>query len=371
MEFDEAFSLNQAVEKTEQARKARNPFNTTLVENDLCIGSIANLSNVILLTHANLSPGGAVPAGVVSQITKPLKQSQLFDCLATVLTGKPTHHLPVPKSIAAQTAEASALADLRILVAEDNDINRRLAMFMLQKLGCQSDFASNGREAVETWQNVPYDVILMDCHMPVMDGYSATRKIRELESLPAYARRHRTQIIAMTANAMRGDREKCLAAGMDDYISKPVRMELLQTALGKLIHPVETQPAEPVVEPELLASIESSVAELQQELGPEAAVELLASFLNDTPVSLAELTTLAKAKVRETFARAAHSLAGSCSIFGLSDMRQIALELEECAFAGEYQKCDPLIARLNQRYQAVQPALQRLRTSIVEEPASL
>ena len=381
MEYDEAFSLNQAVEKTEQARKARNPFNTTLVENDLCIGSIANLSNVILLTHANLAPSAAIPAGVVTQIAKPLKQSQLFDCLATVLTGKTPLQLPGAKSMAAQSAEASALADLRILVAEDNDINRRLAMFMLQKLGCQSDFASNGREAVETWENVPYDVILMDCHMPVMDGYTATRKIRELEQLPTHARRHRTQIIAMTANAMRGDREKCLAAGMDDYISKPVRMELLQAALGKLIHPVETPPAGPALtaaptapeppapaelEPELMASIEASVSELQRELGPEAAIELLASYLNDTPGSLKELTTLARSQARETFARAAHSLAGSCSIFGLEDMRQLALELEECALQGEYDQCDPLIARLNQRYLAVQPALDRLRASILE-----
>lgn len=366
MDYDEAFSLNQAVEKTEQARKARNPFTATLVENDLCIGSIATLANVILLTHANLSPSTAIPPGVATQIAKPLKQSQLFDCLATVLTGKTPKHAPVVKSVAVQTAEASAMADLRILVAEDNDINRRLAMFMLQKLGCQSDFASNGKEAVQAWENVPYDVILMDCHMPVMDGYSATRKIRELERLPSNAGRRRTQIIAMTANAMRGDREKCIAAGMDDYISKPVRMELLQTALGKLIHPLESKPPEPDVDPELLASIESSVAELQRELGPEAAGELLASYLADTPNSLSELTTLAKAKARETFARAAHSLAGSCSIFGLNDMRQVALELEERAAAGEHSRCDPLIAKLNERFLAVRPALERLRASIAE-----
>jgi PAS domain S-box-containing protein len=373
IEYDEAFSLNQAVEKTAQAKKARKPFTASLVENDLCIGSVANLPSVILLTHANLAPATSIPAGVVTQITKPLKQSQLFDCLATVLTGKTSAHLPIPKSSAAQSAEASAMAELRILVAEDNDINRRLAMFMLQKLGCQSDFASNGQEAVQSWENVSYDVILMDCHMPVLDGYSATRMIRELERLPAHAGRHRTQIIAMTANAMRGDREKCLEAGMDDYISKPVRMELLQAALNKLIHPAEPKPeepisAEPVLAPELMESIESSVAELQRELGPEAAVELLVSFLNDTPASLAALTTLARGGVRETFARAAHSLAGSCSIFGLDDMRRLALELEERAAKGESPKCDPLIATLNERFLAVRPALERLRT-VIQEPA--
>jgi len=389
MDYDEAFSLNQAVEKTDQAKRSRTPFTATLVENDLCIGSVANLTNVILLTHANLAPTAAVPTGVLTQIAKPLKQSQLFDCLALVLSGKNPQHLRAPKSVAVQSAEASAMAELRILVAEDNDINRRLAMFMLQKLGCQSDFASNGREAVEAWENVPYDVILMDCHMPVLDGYSATRKIRELEALPGHALRHRTQIIAMTANAMRGDREKCLEAGMDDYISKPVRMELLQAALCKLINlaeprptaaapivpvvpvvpkppaaPVAEETVELVVTPELMESMEASVAELQRELGAEAAIELLASFLTDTPGSLKELTTLAGGTVRETFARAAHSLAGSCSIFGLSDMRHLALELEEQAALGETEKCLTLITRLNERFLAVRPPLERLHASL-------
>jgi CheY-like chemotaxis protein/HPt (histidine-containing phosphotransfer) domain-containing protein len=359
IEFDEAYSLNQAVEKTDQAQKARKPFSAALVENDLCVGSVTNLPSVILLTQANLAPTPTLTPGVVTQIAKPLKQSQLFDCLATVLTGKSTLHHPVPKSIAVQSAEASAMAELRILVAEDNDINRRLAMFMLQKLGCQSDFASNGREAVEAWENVAYDVILMDCHMPILDGYSATRKIRELERLPAHAGRHHTQIIAMTANAMRGDREKCLAAGMDDYISKPVRMELLQAALNKLLNPADIKPAEPGFAPELLASLAASVTELQRELGAEAAVELLASYLADTPGSLAALTTLAAGGVRETFARAAHSLAGSCSIFGLDDLRHLALELEECAAHGEPRQCAALIARLNEGFLTVRPLLEQ------------
>ena len=364
MDFDEASSLNQAVEKTAQAEKARQPFAASLVENDLCVGSIAGLPRVILLTHANLASAAVIPPGVAAQLAKPLKQSQLFDCLATVLTGKTPVPLPAPKSIAAQTAEASALAQLRILVAEDNDINRRLALFMLQKLGCQSDFASNGREAVAAWEKVAYDVILMDCHMPLLDGYSATRQIRELAARPDHARRPHTRIIAMTANAMRGDREKCLAAGMDDYISKPVRMELLQAALNKLIVPTEPAPVEPAVPPELTAAIQTSVAALQGELGTEAAIELLGSFLNDTPDSLASLTRLAATGDRETFARAAHSLAGSCSIFGLDPLRRQALELEECAIRGEARQCATLIAGLNQCFLIVRPVLERLRSSL-------
>jgi CheY-like chemotaxis protein/HPt (histidine-containing phosphotransfer) domain-containing protein len=257
---------------------------------------------------------------------------------------------------------------LRILVAEDNEVNRRLAMFMLQKLGCQSDFASDGQETIHAWETIPYDVILMDCHMPMLDGYSATRKIRELEKLPAQAGRPHTQIIAMTANAMRGDREKCLAAGMDDYISKPVRLEVLQTALSRVVgHTAGKTPdlePTPAPAPDIIQSIEASVAELERELGPEATCELLTAFLQDTPGALEELTRLSQAGVRDTFARAAHSLAGSGSIFGLTELRRLGLELEDCAGVGDPAIGKALIARLNQHYLACRPVLDRLRAAV-------
>ena len=372
MESAEAFSLNQAVEQCEQARLDRKPFNVTLVENDLCIGSLATLPGVILLTQANVSPAGSLPAGVVTQLTKPLKQSQLFDCLALVLTGQPPSHARVTKSPATQNAEAATLARLRILVAEDNEVNRRLAMFMLQKLGCQSDFASDGQETIHVWETIHYNVILMDCHMPVLDGYSATRQIRELEQLPAHAGRPHTQIIAMTANAMRGDREKCLAAGMDDYISKPVRLEVLQAALSRVVGLTAVQISEPNPapapnpdpHPHIIQSIEASIAELERELGPEATCELLTAFLQDTPGALEELSRLSQAGVRDTFARAAHSLAGSGSIFGLTELRRLGLELEDCAGLGDPAVGEALIARLKQHYLACLPVLERLHAAI-------
>ena len=364
LEYAEAISLNEAVEKTEQARREQKPFNVTLVENDLCIGSLATLTGVVLLNQANMTPAGRLPASVVAQLTKPLKQSQLFDCLAMVLTGQPSPMDSARNVPDTRPAEASALAQLRILVAEDNDVNRRLAMFMLQKLGCQSDFASDGQETIQAWEAIPYDVILMDCHMPVVDGYSATRKIRELELQPAHAGRPHTQIIAMTANAMRGDREKCLAAGMDDYISKPVRLELLHTALSRVLAERPPLPPSPALAGDQLEAIEASVLELARELGAEATNELLTSFLNDTPGALADLSSLARAGVPETYARAAHSLAGSCSIFGLTELRHLALELEDCAGGPDPAAGEALITRLNQGYQTCRPVLERLRAAI-------
>ncbi len=159
-------------------------------------------------------------------LTKPLKQSQLFDALVTVLVS--------PSALAPAPAPARPAADpelaqrhpLRILLAEDNAVNQKLALRLLQQLGYRADVASNGLEAVQSVQRQAYDVVLMDVQMPELDGLEATRRIRAdggLELQP--------YIVAMTANAMQGDREECLAAGMDDYVTKPVRPELLREAL--------------------------------------------------------------------------------------------------------------------------------------------
>jgi CheY-like chemotaxis protein len=117
---------------------------------------------------------------------------------------------------------------VRILVAEDNPVNQQLARAMLLRLGFQTDVAGNGQEAVESVMTVPYDLVLMDCQMPVMDGFEATKMIREREGTS----RH-THIVAVTANAMEGDRERCIAAGMDDYLAKPFRAGDLRRVLGR------------------------------------------------------------------------------------------------------------------------------------------
>jgi CheY-like chemotaxis protein len=118
---------------------------------------------------------------------------------------------------------------MRILLAEDNETNRRVAQFMLEKLGQRPDFAGNGVEAVEAWERQDYDLILMDCSMPEMDGFQATREIRQREAARGDGRR--VAIVALTANAMKGDRERCLEAGMDGHISKPLSIAQLRESL--------------------------------------------------------------------------------------------------------------------------------------------
>jgi signal transduction histidine kinase/CheY-like chemotaxis protein len=163
-----------------------------------------------------------------AHMSKPLRQSQLFDTLVTVLAQEPARR-PVVPAAAPRASLDAGLAErhpLRILLAEDNAVNQKLALRLLQQMGYRADVAGNGIEAIEALQRQPYDVVLMDVQMPEMDGLEATRRI--VASWPAG---DRPRIVAMTANAMQGDREQCLAAGMDDYITKPIRVDVLQQAL--------------------------------------------------------------------------------------------------------------------------------------------
>jgi signal transduction histidine kinase/DNA-binding response OmpR family regulator len=196
--------------------------------------SVVMLTSIGHWSEVRAVAGNAIDACLV----KPVRQSQLLNTLATTWSKKlmtaPPAPLPRPKLQLddlklALTAELGG-AQIRILVAEDNVVNQKVATRMLEKLGLRADVAANGREAVEMCELLPYDVVFMDCHMPEMDGYAATREIRK-----RLGAKERVAIIAMTAEAMEGCRENCLAAGMDDYIAKPVKMEDLVEALRKWV----------------------------------------------------------------------------------------------------------------------------------------
>jgi len=160
-------------------------------------------------------------------LAKPLKPSLLFDVLAGIFDRDRRAPLTAPK-MSVFDPEMAARHPLRILVAEDNAVNQKLALRMLEQMGYRADLASNGIEAIEALERQPYDVVFMDVQMPEMDGLDATRKIRVMSNLV------QPRIIAMTANAMQGDRELCLAAGMDDYVSKPIRVNELVGALMRV-----------------------------------------------------------------------------------------------------------------------------------------
>jgi two-component system sensor histidine kinase/response regulator len=179
-------------------------------------------------------------AGIDAVLSKPVKQSRLFDCLVAVIGKSEATSLWAPKPGGAPGPQLSAgvrarLAGTRILLAEDNAVNQKVGLALLKKLGCTADAVGNGIEALEALQRIPYTLVFMDCQMPEMDGFEATRLIRkrELDTGHACPWKSPVHIIALTASAMQGDREKCLAVGMDDYVSKPVRLVELQAALER------------------------------------------------------------------------------------------------------------------------------------------
>jgi CheY-like chemotaxis protein len=160
-------------------------------------------------------------------VTKPIRSSRLFDCLTTVLAG--AFHT-TPSAVPDDTLDNHPpLQAGRVLVVEDNAVNQKVATMILEKLGYPADVAADGSEALEALRRHRYAVVLMDCQMPRVDGYEATAAIRRLEALTG----GHTPIIAMTASAMEGDRERCLAAGMDDFLAKPIRPGQVAAALGR------------------------------------------------------------------------------------------------------------------------------------------
>lgn len=176
--------------------------------------------------------------GVLAQLPKPVRASTLLETLSRGGEVSAAQAAAGGGPVAVAAVDSVSLggvpgSGLRILVVEDHELNRRMAMLMLQKLGYRPQFVENGREALDALERGTFDLVLMDCQMPVMDGYAATRHIRDREARGSAAGRRRVAIVALTANAMRGDVEKCLEAGMDGYLSKPVRLEDLRAAIAR------------------------------------------------------------------------------------------------------------------------------------------
>jgi PAS domain S-box-containing protein len=187
---------------------------------------------LVLLTSlgTQLAPGELTASGIEACVLKPVKQSQLFNRLAEVMAGNLKQRaatIAASGRLSKLTEQAPVASQLKILLAEDNRINQMVAMGLLQKLGYAADLATNGAEVLAKLETRSYELVLMDCQMPEMDGYEATQRIRQLPP------ERQPRVVAMTANALRGENDRCLAAGMDDYISKPVRIDVLREVIGK------------------------------------------------------------------------------------------------------------------------------------------
>jgi PAS domain S-box-containing protein len=188
---------------------------------------------LLLLTSAAQRDQAAAAerAGFAARLVKPVREAEVLSCVQAVLGLRPAQPAETPIVTTRQLVEAAAGNQVRVLVAEDNPVNQKVAVLMLERLGCRVDVVPDGREAVAAIGRATYDLVLMDCQMPNLDGFQATAEIRRLD--PAVAR---VPIVAMTANALEGDREKCLTAGMDDYLAKPVKRDHLEEVIRRWTH---------------------------------------------------------------------------------------------------------------------------------------
>ncbi|HEU0248526.1 MAG TPA: response regulator, partial [Gaiellaceae bacterium] len=294
-----------------------------------------------------------VEAGVdfAAHLTKPIKASQLYEALMSVFGEISEEARPVGAGVA-RGSEATSRGPLQVLLADDNAVNQQLALALLKKMGYRADVATNGAEVLEALARRPYDVVLMDVEMPVMDGLEASRRINQ--EWPAG---QRPRIVAMTANAMQGDREACLAAGMDDYLSKPIRREELAAALARsearAVSADDAATADEVDDP---GSVD--LAELEAAVGdPSFVRELISTFLNDAPDLLGELRSSLEQRDFEELRRAAHTLKANGRTFGATGLAALSEELELSAQRGKLADAVELVTRIEKEYARVAGAL--------------
>jgi len=285
---------------------------------------------VVLLTSFGQRGDGASAraAGIAAYLTKPVRQSQLFDCLANVVSQTLGLAEPAGTSdlITKHTlAEGKPMSNKLILVAEDNIVNQKVAVRQLQKLGYRADTVADGREALEALGRIAYDLVLMDCQMPEMDGYEATAEIRRIEGPTK-----RTPVVAMTAHALTGDREKCLAAGMDEYITKPVKSEELKRVVELFL---ENAPAARGDEAGAITASLVDVKRMHEIMGDEAAEfsEILGLYLNEMDKNLNQLDAAVASGDDREIELLAHNCAGTSANCG---MTAVAIPFRELESAG-------------------------------------
>jgi PAS domain S-box-containing protein len=327
-----------------------------------------NEPRILMLSSAGPMGGTnrARSAGVVDLLVKPVRHADLCQAIlramgATVHAGQPTAERPTP-----------AGRPLRILLAEDNPVNQKVAVGLLEKQGHTVTVAGNGREALTALypadslanedRGLPFDVVLMDVQMPEMDGLRATAAIRQRERVGG----EHLPIIAMTAYALKGDRERCLEAGMDGYVSKPIRRAELLEALQAVV-PARAEPAAPPPAEAAAPKPLDVTAALEELLGDQKLLtELAGLFLAECPRWVAEIHAAVACGDARRLQLAAHSLKGAVTSFVARDASEAALRLEKMGRSGDLSAAAGAVAALVQEVERLRPAL----TALAEQAAA-
>ena len=387
MRADTRSSAEEGLTILRQAQAENQPYQVAILDYQMPGGGGENLGldiksdpllrDTVLVMLSSLSQGSdeerISKAGFAAYMLKPVRQSLLMDTLITVWaahkkgvsTGLVTRYT-LAKAAAASSdlpTKTDQPVGARVLIAEDNIVNQKVAQRMLEKLGCQVQVVANGKEAVEILELIPFDLVFMDCQMPEMDGYEATAEIRRRESDSSHI-----PIIAFTAHTMRGDRERCLAAGMDDYISKPVKSTDLRRVLQEWPGSAAAAPSAeqgPEENKESGKSVDQAVLDRLRELNeddePDILTELIDLFLRDTPPRLAALKDAIKEGNAQALSQTAHVLKGSSANLGATQLAALNAELQSKASDGSLKDASRLLAQLDDEFERVRHILESER----------
>jgi CheY-like chemotaxis protein/HPt (histidine-containing phosphotransfer) domain-containing protein len=384
--YGEASNGTQAIDELRRARETGDPFEIAIIDMQMpdmngeelgrSIKQDPELADTILIMVSSMGARGDVARlkkiGFGAYLTKPIKQSQLYDCLAT--TAKIWKEKKQPQDATIVTRHS--LADnkkqgIRILLAEDDATNQKVALHILKKFGYRADAAVNGQEVLKALEKVSYDIVLMDIQMPVMDGYTATHRIRELElkaqqvklnkndsedlsdsEIQLLAHSGRIPIIAMTAHAMKGDREKCIAAGMDDYTPKPINPEELLEKIEKWTR-VEQNVSSPEAEIQK-ERMQPETSEETQPLDLENALEramgdkdflkmLLGGFIQELPDQIESLKVAVAGTDMVALTEHAHKLKGAAANLSAYGVSSAAKSLEDIGRSQNMDKANQIL----------------------------
>jgi CheY-like chemotaxis protein len=311
-------------------------------------GELPLLLLTSLASWGELRGGGAFAAS----LAKPIKPSQLYDTLLSVFGATPAG-VPAPTRREGPVEQLAERLPLRILLAEDNVVNQQLALLLLEKLGYRADVAADGLEALQALEREPYDVVLMDVQMPKMDGLEATRHIHQ-----RWPQGRRPHVIAATANAMQEEHEACLAAGMDDYLPKPIHLEELAAALRRCRPRVAPPPPAPagVLHPPALERLMQIVGDDRDLLAT-----LIDTFLRDVPRLVDGARQALQQGQADEVGRAAHTLKSNGATFGAMRLSELGRALEALAGSGSLEGTVDLLTRIEGEYESVRTALETVR----------
>jgi len=369
-----AETSEQAIELLAQAAERSAPYDIVLIDMRLpgvdslelarTIRARADIAKarLVLLTRSLADVRDAGNALIDACLAMPVRQTVLYECLVNVMAGQPQEALAAPAVREPVTTAPTGIRG-KILLAEDNVVNQQVALAILQIHGYDVTLAVNGREAVDTYAQGAFDLVLMDCHMPEMDGFEATKQIRERERSSSGKR---VPIIALTANAMAQDREECLAAGMDDHLSKPFSRVTLQAMLDRWMPPAASTQAE-ALQPAAGAAVEvAEVLDRQalDQLGklitngkPELLVRVINLYLAESPKLIEKLKQAAQANDAPEIARSAHSLRSSSANVGAEVLSRYCGDIEASARRADTEEARKIFGIIEAEHGRVQAAL--------------